>query len=94
VIGGFEGLVFIMLDFDRQLTGIGMAMNVGSFVSTIFKIAIAAWILAVDSDKHKTMLKWQSFFTFIIAGFVAFFSGMVKQLTMTGGLYANATRGN
>jgi hypothetical protein len=94
VISGFEGLVFIVLDFERQLTEMGMAYNVGRCVSTIFKIAIAAWILAVDSDKNKTMLHWQSFFTFIIAGVVAFFSGMTKELIRTGGFYANATRGN
>jgi hypothetical protein len=40
------------------------------------------------------MLHWQSFFTFIIAGVVAFFSGMTKELIRTGGFYANATRGN
>jgi hypothetical protein len=50
--------MFIILAFKHALTRMGMAVNVGLFVSTLLKTANACWTLAVNSDKHRTMLKW------------------------------------
>jgi hypothetical protein len=58
LIDGFGSLMFIILAFNHALTGMGMAVNVGLFVSTLLKIANACWTLADNSDKHRTMLKW------------------------------------
>ncbi|EFX60756.1 hypothetical protein DAPPUDRAFT_341617, partial [Daphnia pulex] len=90
LIGGFAILMPIILAFNRQLTGMGMAMNVCLFVATVLKIANAGWALAVDSDKHTTMLNWQSWFSLIITAFVCCFSGGVVTLTQTGEFFPNA----
>jgi hypothetical protein len=58
LIDGFGSLMFIILAFKHALTRMGMAVNVGLFVSTLLKTANACWTLAVNSDKHRTMLKW------------------------------------
>ncbi len=62
----------------------GMAANVGLFISTLLKIANSCWILGTNSDKHRTMLKWQSWLTLISAAMVSCFAGGVKELTRTG----------
>jgi hypothetical protein len=89
---GFASLIFIILAFNHQLTGMGMAVNTCLFVSNILKIVNACWTLAVNSDKNRTMLKWQCFFSPVIAALVGCFSIGSAELTKDGDFFQNATR--
>jgi hypothetical protein len=85
----------IIFAFDHALTEMGFSVNVCLLVFTLLKIAISFWIIGTDSDKNRTILKWQSRFTFIIAAIAGCLAGGgVTKLTETGHFYAYATRGN
>jgi hypothetical protein len=86
--------MLIILAFNHVLPGMAMALNVCYLVSVLLKIANSCWILCTDSDKHPTMLKWQSRMTFIISAIVLFFAGGVNKLISDGEFFDNATRGN
>jgi hypothetical protein len=75
LISGLEGLMSIIFAFDHALTEMGFSVNVCLLVFTLLKIAISFWIIGTDSDKNRTILKWQSRFTFIIAAIAGCLAG-------------------
>jgi hypothetical protein len=78
VMTGCEELAFVVFDFHRGLTGDGWPYNFGRCFSSLLKILIASWILAVNSDKHPIQLKVQSFLTCMIAGVNVFLPSCAK----------------